>query len=75
MSTLVGPEQVGEIPQTPAETAEAVKLLMLQAVNLNLTLQNDSLRLQREQIAAQAKYEADAWGEMMKKLRERGALT
>lgn len=74
MATLIGPEQVGERPQTPEELADAIKLMMLNAVSLNLTLENNLLRLQREQLATQAECEADAWGLMMKRLRKIGAL-
>ena len=70
MSTLIGPEQVGERPQTPGELAEATKLAMLKAVNQNLILQSESLALSREMLAAVVHYEAEAWGLIMKKLRE-----
>lgn len=75
MSALIGPEQVEERPQTSAEMAEATKLLMLQALNLNLRLTNRLLDVELQQLADQAAVEAEAWGNMMKILRERGVLS
>lgn len=76
MSTSISPEQeqVGEGPQTPEELADVIKLAMLEEVNINLRLQALSVGLEFEQFAAQARYEAEAWGKMMKKLREPDAI-
>lgn len=74
MSIPMGPEQIGERPQTSEELAVAIKLAMLEGINTNLTLQALSVRLDFEAFAAQARYEAEAWGKMMQKLRESGAL-
>lgn len=73
MSTI-GPEHVGERPQTPEELAAAIQLNMLEGINTNLRLQALSVGLEFEQFAAQARYEAEAWGKMMQKLRELDAL-
>lgn len=74
MSTSIGPEQAGERPQTPEELAAAIQLNMLKGINTNLRLQALSVGLEFEQFAAQARYEAEAWGELMKKLRKLDAI-
>lgn len=74
MSTPISPEQVGEKPQASEELVAVIELAMLEGVNTNLELQALSVRLEFEKFAAQARYEAEAWGKMMQKLRELDAL-
>lgn len=73
MSTI-GPEQAGERPQTPEELDAAIQLKMLEGINTNLRLQALSTKLEFDMFAAQARYEAEAWGKMMQKLREFDAI-
>lgn len=67
-------EQLGERPQTLEELVAAIGLVTVEGVNTNLRLQALSVGLEFEQFAAQARYEAEAWGKMMKKLRELDAI-